>query len=132
VDGQECKPGVVYLAPDDLHMGVTATGRIELSQATSENGLRPAVSYLFRSAAQACGATTVGVILTGMGKDGAEELKLLRERGAVTIAQDAETSVVHGMPGTAISLGAATYVLPPNEIAATLAMLVNEPRAKSP
>jgi len=124
-NGQECKPGVVYLAPDDLHMGVGAAGHIELSNAAPENGLRPAVSYLFRSAAQVCGANTVGILLTGMGKDGAEELKLLRERGAVTIAQDAETSVVHGMPGEAIRRGAAQHVLPPEQIAGTLANLVN-------
>jgi two-component system chemotaxis response regulator CheB len=64
-------------------------------------------------------------LLTGMGKDGAQELKLMKERGAITIAQDQESSVVHGMPGEAISLGAATYVLSPEKIAASLTSLVN-------
>src|SRR5207245_1619894 len=64
-----------------------------------ENGLRPSVAYLFRSVAAVCGPSAVGVLLTGMGKDGAEELKHLKDLGAVTIAQDQEISVVHGMPG---------------------------------
>ena len=83
-----------------------------LARDEPENGLRPAVSYLFRSLAESCGANAVGVLLTGMGKDGAAELKQMRDRGAVTIAQDRESSVVHGMPGEAIALGAATHVLP--------------------
>jgi two-component system, chemotaxis family, protein-glutamate methylesterase/glutaminase len=123
--GEALRGGAVYLAPDDRHLGVAESGHIALSQAPPESGLRPSVSYLFRSAAQAYGAGAVGVLLTGMGRDGAEELKLLRDRGAVTIAQDAESSVVHGMPGRAIELGAALHVLPPEQIAATLAALAN-------
>jgi two-component system, chemotaxis family, protein-glutamate methylesterase/glutaminase len=77
--------------------------------------------------ARTCGARAAGVLLTGMGKDGAAELKLMKDRGAVTIVQDAATSVVHGMPGEAIALGAATHVLPPERIAATLSALVLSP-----
>jgi len=65
------------------------------------------------------------VLLTGMGKDGAWELKLMKEQGAVTIAQDRDTSVVHGMPGEAIRVGGATYVLPPEKIRIALTSLVN-------
>jgi two-component system chemotaxis response regulator CheB len=117
-------PGHVYLAPDDFHMGVSPGGAVVLTREEPENHLRPAVSYLFRSLAQAYGANAVGVLLTGMGRDGAEELKAMRDRGAVTIAQDRESSVVHGMPGVAIALGAATHVLPADRIAQTLVALV--------
>ena len=75
---------------------------------------------LFRSLAEACGPSAVGVLLTGMGKDGAAELKLMKDAGAVTMAQDRDSSVVHGMPGEAIALNGATYVLPPDEIASAL------------
>ncbi|MEI9895035.1 MAG: chemotaxis-specific protein-glutamate methyltransferase CheB [Chthoniobacter sp.] len=117
-------PGHVYLAPDDFHMGVTPSGHIYLTREAPENGLRPAVSFLFRSLAEAFAAHVVGVLLTGMGKDGAIELKLMKDRGAETIAQDRESSVVHGMPGEAILLGGATHVLAADKIAETLAMLV--------
>ena len=117
--------GHVYLAPDDFHMGVSHSGRILLTREEPENHLRPAVSYLFRSLADACGPAAVGVLLTGMGKDGAGELKLMKDKGAVTIAQDRDSSVVYGMPGEAIDLGGATHVLPVDRIADALVALVN-------
>jgi two-component system chemotaxis response regulator CheB len=112
-------PGHAYIAPDDFHMGI-ASGRISLARDALENGLRPAVSYLFRSIAHTCGPQGTGVLLTGMGKDGAAELKLMRDHGAFTIAQDRDSSVVHGMPGEAIDLGAACVVLAADRIAAAL------------
>jgi two-component system chemotaxis response regulator CheB len=115
-----------YVAPDGFHLGLDSGLRITLSNLAPENGLRPSVSYLFRSIAQVLGPAAVGVLLTGMGRDGAEELKTLKEGGAITIAQDEESSVVHGMPGEAIKLGAATYVLPPEEIAVILAALMKK------
>jgi two-component system, chemotaxis family, protein-glutamate methylesterase/glutaminase len=124
VDGEPLMPGHAYVAPDGFHMYITPTHRIALSQEAPENGLRPSVSYLFRAAAHIYGRHVVGVLLTGMGKDGAEELKLMKEKGAVTIAQDKDSAVVHGMPGEAIKLDAATYVLPPDRMAAILASLV--------
>ena len=117
--------GHVYLAPDDFHMGLSASGRILLTKEEPENGLRPAVSYLFRSLAEACGPNALGVLLTGMGRDGAAELKMMKDRGATTIAQDQESSVVHGMPGVAIELGGATHVLPADKIPDALLTLVN-------
>jgi two-component system, chemotaxis family, protein-glutamate methylesterase/glutaminase len=113
-------PGHAYIAPDDFHMGILPSGRIALARDVHESGLRPAVSYLFRSIAENCGAHATGVLLTGMGKDGAAELKLMRDRGAFTIAQDRESSVVHGMPGEAIDLGAACVVLAADRIAGAL------------
>ena len=118
-------PGHVYLAPDDFHMGISASGCILLTKEEPENGLRPAVSYLFRSLADVCGPAAVGVLLTGMGKDGATELKLMKDKGAVTIAQDRDSSVVHGMPGEAIKLGGATHVWPADKIADGLVAVVN-------
>ncbi len=124
--GESLLPGCAYLAPDGYHLGLAANGQIALSKQEPENGLRPSVSYLFRSVAKVCGANAVGVLLTGMGRDGADELKVLKESGAVTIAQDEESSVVHGMPGEAIKLGAAGYVLAPDKIPAVLAGLASK------
>ena len=121
--GESLLAGHTYLAPDGYHMGLGGFGQIVLSKQQPENGLRPSVSYLFRSVAAVCGANAIGVLLTGMGRDGAEELKFLKELGAVTIAQDEESSVVHGMPGEAIKMGAASHVLAPDKIPALLAAL---------
>ncbi len=119
--GQAVLPGSVYVAPDGSHMAMSADGRIQLSDDEPENGLRPSVSYLFRCVAKICGPGAVGVLLTGMGRDGARELKLMKEHGALTIAQDRDTSVVHGMPGEAIKMGGAVYVLSPEKIFIALA-----------
>jgi two-component system chemotaxis response regulator CheB len=124
--GEQMLPGHVYVAPDELQMKVERGGRIALTRDAPENGLRPSVSYLFRSLAEAYGSDGVAGLLSGMGRDGADELKLLKDRGMVTFAQDKESSVVHGMPGEAIKLGAATLVLPPEKIAAVLARLAKD------
>lgn len=126
--GQETRPGHAYLAPDGAHMGLDVQGRIVLSTEAPENGLRPSVGHLFRSVAATQGERSVGVLLTGMGRDGAEELKLMKDKGAVTIAQDQQSSVVHGMPGEAIKLDGATYILPPEKIPPILTSLVNRKR----
>ncbi len=119
--------GRVYVAPDDLQMGVSTGGRIALSDAPPEHFLRPSVSYLFRSVAETFGQEAVGILMSGMGKDGAAELKLIKDAGGITFAQDKASSIVHGMPGEAISLGAATHVLTPERMAAALAALVHRP-----
>jgi two-component system chemotaxis response regulator CheB len=123
--GMQPQPGCVYLAPDDFQMSVDSRGLIVLGKDGAPNELRPSVARLFRSLAESCGAEAVGVLLTGMGRDGAAELKLMKDRGAVTIAQDSDTSIVHGMPGTAIALGGATHVLPAQRIADTLISLAD-------
>jgi two-component system chemotaxis response regulator CheB len=124
--GEYILPGHAYVAPDSVHMGVEAGNRITLSKDDPEDGLRPSVSYLFRSVSKVYGKNAVGVLLTGMGKDGAEELKLMKEKGAVTIAQDKESSVIYGMPKVAVELDAATYVISPERIAAVLVSLTNK------
>ena len=130
--GIEPLPEHVYLAPDDFHMGLTPDYRLHLTREAPANGLRPAVSYLFHSLAKGFGGQAVGVLLTGMGKDGAAELALMQQAGAVTIAQDRASSVVYGMPGEAVRLGGATHVLPAAKIADSLVSIVNrlgkEPR----
>jgi two-component system, chemotaxis family, protein-glutamate methylesterase/glutaminase len=127
VDGEVLLPGHAYVAPDDFHMGVRSGPRIHLAADAKESGVRPSVSFLLRSVRQMFGSNAVGVVLTGMGRDGAEELRRLRDAGAITIAQDETSSVVHGMPGEAIGLGAARHVLPPEAIARILANIAAKP-----
>jgi two-component system chemotaxis response regulator CheB len=117
-------PGHVYVAPDDRHLQVGVRGQLETTQDAPLNGLRPSVGVLFRSVAERFGHRAIGVLLTGMGRDGAEELKLMADRGALTVAQDQESSVVFGMPAEAIRAGAARLVLPPHKIAELLTTVV--------
>jgi two-component system chemotaxis response regulator CheB len=130
--GERLQDGHAYLAPDDMQMEVSAAGVIKLTSSPPENGLRPSVSYLFRSVASHYGGKAVGVLLTGMGRDGAKELKEMKLAGAVTIAQDKESAVVFGMPGEAVKLDAARYVMAPDAIAATLQRLANGPSCITP
>jgi len=127
-EGERIIPGRVYVAPEDLHMGVGKDLNISLSREDPEYGLRPSVSYMFRSVAKAFGKRAIGILLTGMGKDGAYELKLMKDSGAVTIAQDEESSIVHGMPAAAIKLGGTTHVLSPEEIQRALNQIVDKRR----
>ena len=124
-DGEYLLPGHAYIAADGYQMGVAAGNRIALANAPPENGLRPSVSFLFRSVLQLYGSRSIALLLTGMGRDGAEELKSLKDCGALTIVQDEQSSVVHGMPGEAIKLGAAMYVLSPEKIVEVLNEITN-------
>ena len=108
--------GSVYVAADGAQMGITRQGRIRVTNEAAPDGFCPSVSHLFESAAEAYGRAALGVLLTGMGRDGAAGLRRLREAGGLTIAQDEESSVVFGMPQEAIRLGAAEKVLNPSEI----------------
>jgi two-component system chemotaxis response regulator CheB len=121
--GQHPLPGHAYLAPEGRQMKLAPDGSIALIDVGPVNGHCPSVSYLFGSALSVWGERTVAVLLTGMGRDGADELKLLRSAGALTLAQDQESSAVHGMPGEAIRLGAAVHVMTPQQIADLLAGL---------
>jgi two-component system chemotaxis response regulator CheB len=117
--------GHAYIAPDEFHMKIVREGRIILTKDPPEHGLRPSVSSLFRSICEVYGREAVAGLLTGMGRDGAEELRRLKEKGAVTFAQDKDSSVVHGMAGEAARLGAATFVLPLEKIAPMLISLAD-------
>lgn len=116
-------PGHVYMAPDGVHMQAARGNRVALVPGPMEYGVQPSVASLFRSVAKLYRDETVAILLTGMGRDGAAELLELRDKGAVTFAQDKESSIVHGMPGEAIRLGAAVHVLTPKSIATALAKL---------
>jgi len=122
-------PGHVYIAPGHSHMLVKRSGAnyvIELSQAAPVNHHRPSVEVLFRSAAQHVGANAIGVMLTGMGKDGAVGMLEMRQAGAYNFAQDEATCVVYGMPRAAVEVGAVDEILPMPEIAArVLGRLMN-------
>ena len=124
VDGERARPGNVYVAPDGAEMTIDRRLNIRLLDSESTNGNVSSVSCLFRSVAEAVGAKAIGVLLTGMGRDGARGLKLMRDRGAVTIAQNKETSIVYGMPGEAIRLGAAEHSLSPRQIVHMLKSLI--------
>ncbi|HHF7347310.1 TPA: chemotaxis-specific protein-glutamate methyltransferase CheB [Legionella feeleii] len=115
--GETLKPGCAYVAPEGFQMEMAKTGTIALHQDLPINGHCPSVGALFQSLVKEFGNQTLGILLTGMGKDGAAELKLLKNHGAFTIVQDKETSVVNGMPGEAINIGAASAVLSPEGIA---------------
>ncbi|GAA4375720.1 chemotaxis response regulator protein-glutamate methylesterase [Nocardioides caricicola] len=114
-DGQPMGPGQVFIAPGDYHLEVVAGQRgltTRLTQAPPENYCRPAVDVLFRSAVAAVGSSLLGVVLTGMGSDGAVGSRAIVDRGGSVLAQDQATSVVWGMPGAVATAGLAEQVLP--------------------
>jgi two-component system chemotaxis response regulator CheB len=123
-------PGNVYMAPSGLQMLLRTGGRISYTKDAGEYGLSPSVSHLFRSAAKVYGANALAILLTGMGRDGAAEMKALKDLGAVTIAQDKESSVVFGMPGEAVRIGAATHILPPDRIVKEIVRLTERGNRK--
>jgi two-component system chemotaxis response regulator CheB len=117
--GDEVRPGTAFIAPGDYHMVVewAATGyRIRLRQDPPIHFTRPAVDMLFNSAAQCAGRNAVGVLLTGMGRDGAQGMQQLKAAGAVNLAQNEATCVVYGMPRAAVDLGVVDRVLPLDHI----------------
>jgi two-component system, chemotaxis family, protein-glutamate methylesterase/glutaminase len=129
-DGQQIMPGHVYIAPGDQHLRLVRDGTryvCRLDDGEPVNRHKPSVDVLFDSVAHHAGANAAGVLLTGMGKDGALGLRNMREAGSPTIAQDEATSVVWGMPGEAVAIGAADYVVPLDRIGgALLDLLANQ------
>jgi two-component system chemotaxis response regulator CheB len=116
-------PGLVLIAPGTDHMLLHRSGaqyRVEIKPGPLVSRHRPSVDVLFRSVAHAAGANAVGIIMTGMGDDGARGLKEMHEAGALTLAQDEATSVVFGMPKEAIKLGAVDHVIPIDDIPAVI------------
>ncbi|MBI3928631.1 MAG: chemotaxis response regulator protein-glutamate methylesterase [Armatimonadetes bacterium] len=124
--GLEVLPGTVYVAPGDRHLKVVSAegGAVcELVDGERVQGHRPSVDVLFRSVLEVAGIRTIGVLLTGMGEDGARALKQIRDAGGTTVAQDEASSVVWGMPGAAVAMGAAQHVWPLEEIGPRLISL---------
>lgn len=126
-DGMRPEAGHVYLAPDNLHMGLDGKGIIRLWDHAPVHHLKPAIAPLFDSMVRHFPRQTLGVILTGMGRDGAAQMCALRERGGMTIVQDAESSVVNGMPGETVRLGGAQYIEPADRIASRICHLLHAP-----
>jgi two-component system chemotaxis response regulator CheB len=115
VHGDDVRPGLALIAPGDYHMTVEWAGtgyRVRLRQDPPIHFTRPAVDMLFNSAAQCAGRHAVGVLLTGMGRDGAQGMQQLKMAGAVNLAQNEATCVVYGMPRAAVELGVVDRVLP--------------------
>jgi two-component system chemotaxis response regulator CheB len=134
-EGEVIRAGTALVAPGDVHMIVYRQGnelRIGLRDSPEVNNHRPSVDVLFRSVAETVGADAVGVLLTGMGDDGARGLLQMREAGGRTLVQDEATSVVFGMPRAALALGAASQTIPLHDIPNSLAELVTTRRAARP
>jgi two-component system chemotaxis response regulator CheB len=130
VDGEALRPGLCLVAPGDFHLSLTRAGlgyRVRLTQSPPVHHCRPAVDILFRSAAEQAGDQAVAALLTGMGVDGANGMKLLRATGARTLAEAEESCVVFGMPQAAIKLGAAEKIVPLPQMPQAILKMVSQP-----
>lgn len=130
-DGAILEPGSIYLAPGgQTHLEISRSepARCRLHAADHVNGHRPSVDVLFSSVARAVGEKALGVILTGMGRDGADGMLAMRRTGAATIGQDEASSVVYGMPKAAFDLGAVERQLPLEQIGSTIIAMCNAAR----
>lgn len=119
-DGQPIEPGGVFIAPTGAHLLIGADYRLVLDFGPPIRGFKPSCDALLSSAARTFGRRAIGVVLTGMGRDGASGLKEIKQRGGHTIAQDEATCVVYGMPREALEIGAAEEILPIEQIALAL------------
>lgn len=126
---EELRSDTIYLAPGDFHMTTFRVGtkiQLRLNQSPPENFCRPAVDVLFRSASQVWENACLVLVLTGMGSDGTKGLKSLKRKGAHVLVQDEASSVVWGMPGNVVQAGLADRVLPLNQIASKVSLLVKK------
>lgn len=123
--GDALRPGVLLMAPDDYHLQVTSKGIVELLKSPAYKGLRPSANPMFESLARHYGPAALGIILTGMGDDGADGMLALHKAGGFTIAQNEESCVVYGMPREAVARDAVDEVLSVEKISARLELLAN-------
>lgn len=131
-EGDQVVPGRVLLAPGNFHMEITRSGAfyyVKLHQEAPMHSVRPAADYMMKSVAKFVGKNAVGVVLTGMGKDGAEGLLEMKKVGSHTIIQNEDTCVVYGMPGAAKALGAAELELPLDKISGKILEYINKKEA---
>jgi two-component system chemotaxis response regulator CheB len=124
-EGESVRAGVALISPADYHMTIGAGGTVRLVDPSEKEGIIPSADLLLSSAAAVFGAQAIGVILTGMGSDGAEGLKKIKESGGTTLAQDESSSIVYGMPRVAIETGAAQRVVCLDSIAEEITNLVS-------
>lgn len=122
--GDRLSAGHVLVAPGGYHLLVRPDSKVELNLGPEIGGHRPSIDVTMQSAAQLYGARTQGVVLTGMGGDGALGLQAIRNKGGKTYAQDAESCVVNGMPQSAIDKGVVDYIAPPGQIAHLLKLSI--------
>ncbi|UNC91780.1 protein-glutamate methylesterase/protein-glutamine glutaminase [Candidatus Contubernalis alkaliaceticus] len=122
--GDKLMAGTAYIAPGGYHMVVTRDGFVNLNQDPPVEHVRPSANVMIDSAVQVYGDIMIGVILTGMGKDGAEAMVNIKEKGGRTVVQDEATSVIYRMPRAVVELGAADYVLPLEDIPKALIRMV--------
>jgi two-component system chemotaxis response regulator CheB len=130
-DGEPLEPGTILVAPGDQHLCVVRRGAqlfTRLDSGPPVSGHRPSVDVMFKSLAKACGPRTVAVIMTGMGRDGADGMVELRKTGAHTIAQDEQTSYVYGMPKAAAATGSVEQILPVSRIPLAVARVLEAGR----
>ncbi len=125
--GERLEGGVAYVAKGDFHLSVTSS-ELVLDQGATEHGVRPAADRLFRSVAGVFGARAVGVVLTGMGRDGAVGLAAIKAAGGYTMAQDEASSVVYGMPKAAAQMGVVDSIAPLGRIATLVNRLLSPPQ----
>ncbi|UTW46124.1 chemotaxis protein CheB [bacterium SCSIO 12696] len=133
-EGKRLQAGHVYLAPGDRHLVLSADQMgycCHLSAEPPRNKCRPSVDVMFESLAEGSAAHIVAVLLTGMGRDGAQGLLTLRQQGAYTLAQDEASSVVWGMPGEAVRVNAAIDVVPLAEVATAIRKQINDHKSSS-
>lgn len=123
IDGDKIKPGSVYIAPGGYHMTI-AKNKVYLDTTPAVHGVRPAADKLFISASKVYKERLIGCVLTGMGKDGAEGVKVIKRNGGFVIAQDEETSVIYGMPKAAYNTGCVDLVLPDHEISSVIVNII--------
>jgi chemotaxis response regulator CheB len=121
------RDGTVHIAPPGLHLALSASGELILQPGNALDAHTPGVETLFQSLSRHS-TTGIAILLTGMGSDGAQGLRTLRDRGWQTYAQDAQSAVVHGMPGAAIACGGAQFVLNPAAIGKQISAMHLEPR----
>jgi two-component system chemotaxis response regulator CheB len=123
-EGEALRPGTVYVAVDDHHLCLSPSRRIRLSTDPAVGGFRPSGTVLFESVARVFGSRAVAVILTGMGRDGVDGLRAIRQAGGRTVAESEATAVVYGMPAAAVHAGLADFILPLDEVCAAMAGLL--------
>ena len=123
--GEKPLPGTLYYAPEQYHLEIDCRGRFAYSQSPAINSHRPSVTTMFQSLAQFYGKSVIGILLTGMGRDGVTGMQEIYQRGGLTIAQDKDSSVIFGMPQEAIKLGIVNQVLPLEKIAPFILNKVN-------
>jgi two-component system chemotaxis response regulator CheB len=124
VNGEHLKSGNIYLAPGGYHLKLDGNQKVVLCEGERVNYVQPSVDVTMQSLSRPLSGRLIGIVLTGMGKDGAEGIRHIKKVGGITMAQDQKSSTIYGMPKAAAQTGAIDFVLPPKKIAAKLVELI--------